>query len=211
MDLLLTHGYFLFEDPHELEVMRPYPPLGLLYISSHLKAAGFDVEVFDATFSSEPAFRSLLEVRRPPVVGFYANMMTRRRIIPMIAHCRTLGSRVIVGGPDAANYPDNYLDHGADVVVIGEGERTVEALLPRLSAAGPLDLEGVAGVVWRPAGTETRHEAPRPYIEDLDAQPFPDRGAIDLERYVQVWRDHHGMGAVSLITARGCQIGRAHV
>ncbi len=37
MDLLLTHGYFLYEDAKELQIMKPYPPLGVLYISSHLR------------------------------------------------------------------------------------------------------------------------------------------------------------------------------
>ena len=50
MDLLLTHGYFLAEDAQERRIMKPYPPLGLLYVSSHLKAPGFSVGVFDSTF-----------------------------------------------------------------------------------------------------------------------------------------------------------------
>jgi len=37
MKILLTHAYFLEEDPVEKEIMRPYPPLGLLYISAYLK------------------------------------------------------------------------------------------------------------------------------------------------------------------------------
>ena len=36
MDLLLTHGYFLYEDPKELQIMKPYVPLGILYLTSHL-------------------------------------------------------------------------------------------------------------------------------------------------------------------------------
>ena len=48
MDLLLTHGYFLHEDPKELQIMKPYAPLGILYLSSHLRAKGFDVEVYDS-------------------------------------------------------------------------------------------------------------------------------------------------------------------
>ncbi len=52
MDLLLTHGYFLHEDPKELQIMKPYAPLGLLYLSSYLRAAGFDVEIYDSTFGS---------------------------------------------------------------------------------------------------------------------------------------------------------------
>jgi radical SAM superfamily enzyme YgiQ (UPF0313 family) len=45
---------------------------------------------------------------------------------------------------------------------------------------------------------------PRPQIADLGSQPWPDREAIDIDRYLHVWRQHHGMGATSLITARGC-------
>ena len=50
----------------------------------------------------------------------------------------------------------------------------------------------------------TMTSAPRPYIADLDALPNPDREAIDVGRYVETWRLHHGMGSVSLIGARGC-------
>ena len=32
--------------------MKPYAPLGLLYLSSHLRARGFDVEIYDSTFGS---------------------------------------------------------------------------------------------------------------------------------------------------------------
>ena len=51
-DLLLTHGYFLDEDEHERQIMKPYPTLGLLYLSAYLKRAGLDVEVFDTTFAA---------------------------------------------------------------------------------------------------------------------------------------------------------------
>ena len=50
-DLLLSHGYFLAEDEKEREIMRPYPPLGLLSCSAYLKREGFSVEVFDTTFA----------------------------------------------------------------------------------------------------------------------------------------------------------------
>ncbi|MGH2544881.1 MAG: cobalamin-dependent protein, partial [Ardenticatenaceae bacterium] len=88
MDLLLTHGYFLYEDPHELAVMRPYPPLGILYISSHLKARGFEVAIFDSTFRSRAEFEAYVARERPPVVGFYTNMMTRRNVLKMLPACK---------------------------------------------------------------------------------------------------------------------------
>ena len=45
---------------------------------------------------------------------------------------------------------------------------------------------------------------PREQIKNIDTQPWPARESIDMARYVEVWREHHGMGSVSLITARGC-------
>jgi anaerobic magnesium-protoporphyrin IX monomethyl ester cyclase len=51
-DVLLAHGYFLDEDPKEREIMKPYPPLGLLYVAAYLRREGLSVEVFDTTFAT---------------------------------------------------------------------------------------------------------------------------------------------------------------
>jgi radical SAM superfamily enzyme YgiQ (UPF0313 family) len=204
MDILLAHGYFLYKDTHEQAVMKPYPPLGILYISSHLKARGFDVAVFDSTFQRPKEFQALVRKERPPVVGLYANMLTRQNVIGMIEVCRNQKCVVVVGGPDPANYPEAYLARGADVIVIGEGELTLEALLPHLARRGPADMQHIQGIVYREEDGRVIRTEPRPYIQDLDTQPFPDRAAINISRYIQVWREHHGQGSVSLITARGC-------
>jgi radical SAM superfamily enzyme YgiQ (UPF0313 family) len=204
MDILLTHGYYLYDDPHERRVMKPYPPLGILYISSHLKAKGFDVGIFDSTFSSQPSFRQFVGTQRPPVVGLYANLLTRRTVLEMMRFCKDQGCLVVVGGPDPANYPEEYLLRGADVVVVGEGELTLEELLPHLARYGPTDMGHIQGIVYREPSGHLVRPAPRPYLTILDTQPFPDRGAIQIPEYVRVWREHHGMGSVSLITARGC-------
>jgi len=203
-DILLTHGYFLYEDPHELAVMKPYPPLGLLYISSHLKAHGVDTDLFDTTFSSFDELQSHLSRSRPPVVGVYSNLMTRPNVLKVIAAAKAAGSKVVAGGPDPANYLDEYLSRGADVIAIGEGELTLQDLVPHLLEKGLDDLAGVQGIAFRRSDGEIVRTEPRPMIADLDAQPFPDRAAIDQQRYVDIWRKHHGQGSVSLITARGC-------
>jgi anaerobic magnesium-protoporphyrin IX monomethyl ester cyclase len=204
VDILLTHAYFLYEDPHELAVMKPYPPLGLLYVNSHLKTHGIDSHIFDTTFSRFDDLKRYLEAERPPIVGVYSNLMTRPTVLRVIAAAREAGSVVVVGGPDPANYLEEYLSRGADVIAIGEGEVTLQELVPHLQHTGPRQLEGIRGIAFRDHdGTLVRTE-PRPMIADLDAQPFPDRSAIDQHAYVKVWREHHGMGSVSLITARGC-------
>src|SRR5262249_38055241 len=173
MDVLLTHGYFLNEDPHELAVMKPYPPLGLLYISSHLKARGFSVDVFDTTFASPSQLEAHIQRTRPPVVGIYSNLMTRRNILPAIRQAKEGGGTVVLGGPDPANYLAEYLDAGADAIVIGEGELTLEELLTEK------DFTGIKGIAYRGAGGAIVRNEPRPMIANLDAQPFPDRAAID--------------------------------
>ncbi|MBV9899176.1 MAG: B12-binding domain-containing radical SAM protein [Chloroflexi bacterium] len=185
--------------------MKPYPPLGLLYISSHLKRQGVATDLFDTTFSSLDDLGSHLRETRPPVVGVYANLMTRSRVLQVISEAKSIGSHVVVGGPDPANYLDEYLSRGADVIAIGEGELTLQQLVPHLLANGVSKLGNVQGIAYRHETTgEIVRTEPRPMIVDLDAQPFPDRAAIDQPQYVDIWRKHHGQGSVSLITARGC-------
>jgi radical SAM superfamily enzyme YgiQ (UPF0313 family) len=200
MDLLLAHGYFLAEDERERRVMKPYPTLGLLYISAYLKAQGHAVGVFDATFRSLADFDAQLRADRPRAVGIYTNLMTKFNVLKMIAACRAAGAKVILGGPEPAMYAEEYLGRGVDVIVVGEGELTMAELLSRELT----DLSSVAGIVFRADDGRVVRTAPRPYISDLDSMPFPDRDAIDMDRYVEVWRTHHGMGSVSLICARGC-------
>jgi radical SAM superfamily enzyme YgiQ (UPF0313 family) len=202
MDLLLANAYMLACDADEQRIMRPHPPLGVLYLSSHLKARGFDVGVFDGTFQTLAAFDAAVRRARPRAVGVAVNLMTKRNALAMIAIARQHGARVIVGGPDPPHHAASYLDAGADVVVIGEGEQTLEQLLPRLDASG--DLSTVDGIVFRADDGAVVRTAPRALLADLDAQPFPDRSAIDLPAYLQAWRRRHGVATVSLITARGC-------
>jgi anaerobic magnesium-protoporphyrin IX monomethyl ester cyclase len=204
MDILLTHGYSLADDAHERAVMKPYPPLGLLYVSSHLKAAGFDVGVFDTTFRGLSELEESLARTRPPIVGIYANLMTRTSVLRLMRRAREVGSTVVVGGPDPANYLEEYLGRGADVVVIGEGELTLEELIPRLARGGDRDLGDVRGIAFVDGDGRLVCTEPRPQVASLDQQPFPDRDAIDIHAYVNAWREHHGMGSVSLITSRGC-------
>lgn len=204
MDILLTHGYFLYEDPKELQIMKPYPPLGILYICSHLRQKGLHAEVFDSTFSSRTQLWDRLKQGPPSVLGIYANLMTRSNVVEILAAAKESGWKTVVGGPEPAAYVDEYLSAGADVVVIGEGEITLEELIPALRPHTIGNLGHIDGIAFRaPDGSIVRTK-PRAQIKDIDAQPWPAREVIDLPRYVDVWRRHHGMGSVSLITARGC-------
>lgn len=204
MDLLLTHGYFLYEDPKELQIMKPYVPLGLLYITSHLRARNFAVEVFDSTFGSRNELMRLLESEKPSVLGVYANLMTRSSVLKILKAAKAAGWKTVAGGPEPAVYAEEYLASGADVVVVGEGEITLEELLPILRGGRFELLDQVHGIAFRAADGAVHRTSPRRQITDINQQPWPCREAVPMERYLETWRLHHQAGSVSIITARGC-------
>lgn len=184
--------------------MKPYPPLGILYLCSHLRKQGFSVEVFDSTFSLRQELFDLLEQGPPSVVGVYANLMTRSNVVDIVEFAKRHGWQVVVGGPEPGAYASEYLEAGADIVVNGEGELTLEELIPALRTKSPEALHRVDGIVFRGTQGQIVRTKPRSQIADLDAQPWPARDAVHFQRYVSTWRQHHGSGSVSLITARGC-------
>ena len=200
MDLLLVNLYMLALDAEEQRLMRPHPPLGLLYLVAPegARCGRGDLR------RHVPIDGGLRRIPRPRATGRRGhcrhNLMTKRNALKMIGLAKARGSRVVVGGPDPPHHAAAYLDAGADVVVVGEGEHTLEELLPILLARRPvrrsLDEGGslgeggatIHGIVFKaPDGTVVR-TPPRAQIPDLDCQPFPDRSAIDLPAYLHAWR-----------------------
>jgi anaerobic magnesium-protoporphyrin IX monomethyl ester cyclase len=204
VDVLLTHAYYLYEDPAEREVMKPYPPLGLLYIASYLRSLGVDVGVIDSTFMSREEHLLAIAATQAPVVGIYVNLMTRKNVFEIIDAAHTGGSRVVLGGPEPVNYAAEYFERGADIIVAGEGELTMAELLPVLDGTSDLNLSNVAGILFRDDDGQIETTAPREQIKQLDDRPFPARDCIDMRQYMDTWKTHHGASAVSIITARGC-------
>ena len=202
MRLLLTHAYFLDEDPKERQIMKPYVPLGILYLSSHLRRAGFDVDIYDSTFGTRAELFNIIDAGPPAAIGIYGNLMTRANVLAIAARAKAAGWLVIAGGPEPSNYAEEFLAAGSDIVVSGEGERALE----RLMTAG-FDRNAwaaVPGIAFRSPGGTVIRTGPAELIRDLDAQPWPDRERVNIRQYLDTWRRHHGQGSVSVITARGC-------
>jgi radical SAM superfamily enzyme YgiQ (UPF0313 family) len=205
MKILLSHGYFLAEDVKEQRLMRPYPPLGILYVAAYLEQRGIPVEVFDTTFASRASLEQRLLETRPDVIGLYTNLMTKLNVLGIIRFIRAqpalAATRIVLGGPEVTHHVDKFLEHGADVIVIGEGEQTMHALVQAWAEGTPLS--GVDGIAFRDQGAVTR-TAPRALLKQLDELPVPRREAIDLRPYLDAWRSHHGTNAISVSTMRGC-------
>ena len=205
MKVLLTHGYFLAEDEKEQQIMKPYPPLGILYISAYLDEQKIQHAVFDSTFSSEAEWMDYVEQEQPDVIAFYVNLMTKVKIIQLIQKLRSsesfLNTQIVLGGPDITYNKENYLETGADVLIIGEGEETFAELVSALKNEEPLN--SINGLVFKADGVLIQNP-PRIKIKDIDSLPLPNRHLFPIQKYLDAWKNAHGASALNVSTQRGC-------
>ena len=207
MKILLTHGYFLEEDPKEQLIMRPYPPLGILYISSYLEEHGYANEVFDSTFSNIATLKEYILKEKPSIIGIYTNLMTKLNVLRIIRFLKTTASlqhiKVVLGGPEVRNHKEKFLEYGADVIVFGEGEETMMELVESFSSPTGYDLHNIRGIAFKDEGTVIVMPE-RILIKDINQLSFPNRKKINLQLYFDVWKRKHGISMVNVNTMRGC-------
>lgn len=206
MTTLLVHPYYISLDPVEKHIMKPYPPLGLMYVSAWLKKAGLECRVVDGTFSTPEVVLQTLDETKPRIVALYATLMSRFHVLDIMAHLRRESPRettLIVGGPDSRHHAEGYLDYGADYIIPGEGEIPLALLIDTLTTGLPATIGEVPGIIYRNENGETVHTAEPPRL-DPDALPFPDREAFDLRRYMAAWKERHGYSSLTINSMRGC-------
>lgn len=203
-DILFTNAYHISDDRHEQITMRPYPPLGPLYIAAYLRRHGYGVAYFDSVFeTNEEALAATMQRLDPAVVGVSALVIGRETAREQIRLAKEQGRTVIAGGPDPSIVPGTYLRYGADYVVLGEGEYTALELLDSLSGRSARPIEEIQGIAFLRDG-EVKFTRARERIKDLDSLPWPARDLIDLSPYLAAWRTRHGYSSVHLLTSRGC-------
>lgn len=206
MKLLLTHAYYLNEDPRELLIMKPYVPLGILYIAAFLEEHGYPNQVFDATFSDFNSHCDFLKEHKPEVIGIYTNLMTKVNVLRLISFIKnepTLNhTKIILGGPEVRNHAPNFIDYGADYIVLGEGEETMLELVQCLHQKNGNENK-IAGIAFK-INNEIFYTEERKNIRDINTLPFPARKKVDLQLYFDAWKSKHGESAVSVSTMRGC-------
>ncbi len=208
MNIVLTHAYFLQDDIVEQKIMKPYPPLGILYISSHLEKNNISHSVFDTTFSSKAIFKETLLKDPPDIIAFYVNLMTKLNVLEMIdfiLSSSTLKStKIVLGGPDVKYNAKELLEHGADYLVVGEGEETTLELIVSLKTGTILGLKDINGLIYKDRSGTIIENPERAKIRDINELSFPNRQRIDLFQYMNVWKKHHGLSTVSISSMRGC-------
>lgn len=205
MSIVLTHGYYLSADAKEHKIMKPYPPLGLLYLSGYLNEQRIENSVFDTTFYSKEEQLQFLKETKADIVAIYTNLMTKIEVVQLVKLLKTDPAfgfpTVVIGGPDITYNLKNYLKAGAHYLIIGEGEETIAELHEAI--INKTDVHEVSGLAFLENGAVTRTK-PRVKMKDVSILPLPNRAAIPMEKYLKTWKDNHGMSSMTVSTQRGC-------
>lgn len=200
--------------------MRPQSPvklfpIGLGYIATAIKRAGFDFDLLDIDVNryTDEEVESLIRQKKYDVVCMGCIVTGYKIIKNLSAIIKKYhpGSKIIVGNSVATSIPEILLTKTeADIAVMGEGDESIEDLLQTLLKSKPL--EEVKGIVFIKAGQ--MHFTPsRPLINDISSLPHMDFDIFDIEAYIEHTRPfvsdplpipREEIRALPVNVARGC-------
>ncbi len=180
------------------------PPLGLAYLASVLREK-HEVKIIDANILDY----TMADVRRE-LKSFYPDVVGITSVTPSIPQAYAVAKvakgvredcTVVMGGPHATFLPRQTLEECEyiDVIVKGEGERTVEELMETIESGETL--ETVRGISFR-KGNQIIDNEPIPFIKNIDGIPFPSRDLLPMSRY-----QFNGVKYTTMLTSRGCPFG----
>jgi len=177
MRILFVHSV---ENNHSSQ--KPLDPeseqLGISYISSLLKAHGHETRLAVLQSNRGRIAWDLLERQvaefAPELLAFTA-VYTQYGFLNDIAgrvKARHPRLRLVVGGPHISLNPGELAAGHFDMACIGEGEYPMLELADQMAAGR--EPAGIANLwIKRPSGIEKN--PCRPFLQDLDSLPFPDR------------------------------------
>lgn len=178
-------------------------PLGLGYIAAVLQKNGYSAKVTDMFDYGWSKVEQEIRRESPDIAGISCLTNARMNSVRTAEIVKKISPavKVVLGGPHASfMYGQILNNYPVDAVVIGEGEITVLELVRAIEKGE--DFSTVNGIAFKDNGT-VRVTKERPFIDDLDALPFPSHEQFDLKRYKKEGVDVDRF-LVDIITSRGC-------
>ncbi len=187
--------------PAEIEKQSSLaPPLGLTYINSSLKNAGYRTRVMDILF--DPGMSQLKNSSISGgiyLISFPTALFNQVKQMISIIRQRDPASFIIGGGPHPSASREKTLEElDMDLVALGESEIGIVDIIKTIEANG--DFSKLLGVIYRDAHGKIIKTADRPFIENLDDLPIPDPGDFPMDKYFAL----KGYREMSVYTSRGC-------
>ena len=195
----------LIEPPRKLWEMMGTgvaPPLGLAYIASALELEDVDVEILDcnALKLGWNDVKRVIERSKPEIVGVSALTSTFQYAAKTLRIAKEVDKEIltVVGGPHVTFKPVETLKSNPeiDVVVRGEGERTIRELWKAWRSKQ--GFKEVKGIAFR-NGSDVVLTPPQKPV-DVNEIPFPAYHLLPMDRYHFTVFDHFS----TMITSRGC-------
>ena len=177
------------------------PSLGLAYIAHAVEQAGFLTHIIDANSRlggyTIAKLRREVEALQPDVLGFSFCTASIPLVYKQIDALKGLAKLTIAGGPHPTDVPCEVLDNGVDVVVVGEGEKTVVDLLDNWESGG--DWKSIDGIGFK-QGEDIIINPDRPLIENIDEI----KAARHLVNYENYFPKGEQRLFETILTSRGC-------
>jgi anaerobic magnesium-protoporphyrin IX monomethyl ester cyclase len=191
-------------------------PLGLAYIYSVLKHAGYDVECLNMNHmkgTPTEILNSKLQETKYDVVGIGGNALDYANIELILNTIKSHETKpiTVLGGPIITSEPQLiYEALRPNFGVIGEGEETILELVKAIDEKR--DVTDIKGIIYSKQ-KETILNPGRGNIANLDSIPFPDFEAFDFETKLQnYYNDDHIAATLNdseprfypILASRGC-------
>ncbi len=188
-----------------------FPPLSILYLAAVLKEIGIEVSVLDQPALGLTVGETVrwVDKENPDVVGF-STLTSSGQTAGLISNRvkeKNPEVTTVFGNHHATFNAERILRKypSVDIVVRGEGEKTVVELVNCLENGG--DLKKVRGINFRSEG-KVVSTPDQPLIEDLDALPIPDRKLLEADYHCLIAGANIAPKKfTSIVTSRGCVYG----
>ncbi|MDD5178450.1 MAG: radical SAM protein [Candidatus Nanoarchaeia archaeon] len=204
MRLLLLNPDFRSLNDYNLDKITSgaSPPIGLLSIAAYMREKKYEVDFIDAQFYNDKQIEEEIKKRNFDVALITSSTPNYLHALRLARICKSLGKLVLVGGAHPTAVPHICAEEkDIDVVVYGEGELTLEELLPVLMRNG--SLKKIKGIAYREKN-KVMINPQRELIKDLDTLPMPAWDLLDLDKYSNSSTSRKYKESIAMITSRGC-------
>ncbi|MBU1626853.1 B12-binding domain-containing radical SAM protein [bacterium] len=148
-----------------------YESIGLMTLSAVLKKAGHETHALCSKYEVD-LFQKIRELN-PEVIGYSTTTGEHKYYLDLNRQLKkNLKFVSIFGGPHPTFFPEIVEEEGVDAICLGEGEEAIFEFVDNLSKKREPD--GIKNIYFK-RGKEIIKSELRPFIEDLDSIPFPDR------------------------------------
>ncbi len=180
-----------------------HPHVGVACLVSFLKEKGIQISIFDEGIE-ESGLKLIQKIDnfKPDLIGIsifsYSYGFAKNLLKIIKSRCDI---PVVAGGPHVSAIRSEIMENAyIDFAIKDEGEYPLLMLIEGMGNIS-CGFDRINGLIWR-KGKEVFENPDAPYIENLDALPFPDYEAFNIKRY-----PCYKGKTLPLITSRGCPFG----